>query len=162
MNAKDAIRAALKTNQNMMNMTINDMTDEDLLVRPVPGANHIAWQFGHLIMAEQSMVKALGGQPPALPAGFAEQHSKQTAAADGASNFATKAQYLDLFNKTREAALAAAEKMSDADLDKPVEGSMARIAPTLGVLASFPAVHAYMHMGQFSVVRRKLGKPVLF
>jgi uncharacterized damage-inducible protein DinB len=162
MNTKDTIFSALKGNQNMMNMALADLSDQDLLVRPVPNANHIAWQLGHLILAEQSMIKALGGTPPPLPAGFAEQHHKQMASSDSQEGFATKAQYLDLLSKTREATLAAAEKLSDADLDKPVEGPIARIAPKLGLLASFPATHAYLHMGQFSVVRRKLGKPVLF
>jgi hypothetical protein len=162
MNVKDTIRSALKGNQGMLSMTLADMTDQDLLVRPVPGANHIAWQLGHLILAEQRVMTMLGGTPPPLPAGFAEQHKKDTAAVEPPKGFATKTQYLELFNQTREATLDAAAKLSDVDLDKPVEGSMARIAPTLGSLASFPASHAYMHMGQFSVVRRKLGKPVLF
>jgi hypothetical protein len=162
MNVKDAIRGALKSNQGLMQMTLADLTDADLLVRPVAGANHIAWQLGHLIVAENRMLKALGGEGPALPAGFAEQHNKDTAALDPPKGFASKAQYLELFNKTREATLAAADRIADADLDKPTEGPVARVAPTLGALASFPASHAYMHMGQFSVVRRKLGKPVLF
>jgi DinB family protein len=161
MNVKDAIRSTLKSNLNMMSMTLADMSDQDLLVRPVPNANHIAWQLGHLIVGEHRMVAALGGTTPPLPAGFAEQHKKDMAAVDPPQGFATKEQYLDLLNKAREATLEAAAKLSEADLDKPVEGPMARIAPNLAALASFPAIHAYMHMGQFSVVRRKLGKPVL-
>jgi hypothetical protein len=39
---------------------------------------------------------------------------------------------------------------------------MAPFAPTLGALFVLVANHALMHGGQFSVVRRKLGKPVLF
>jgi hypothetical protein len=162
MHVKDAIRTTLTSNQNMLSMTLADLTDQDLLVRPVAGANHIAWQLGHLITAEQRMLTALGGTPPELPAGFAEQHKKDTAMVDPPKGFATKQQYLDLFNKTREATLAATAKLSDADLEKPVDGPVSKVAPTLGALASFPAAHCYMHMGQFSVVRRKLGKPVLF
>ncbi len=162
MNVKDAIRTSLKSGQNLMNMVLADLSDEDLLVRPVPGANHIAWQLGHLILAEQNMMKGIGGTPPALPAGFAEQHAKAMATVDPPKGFATKNVYVDLLNKTREATLEAAEKLPDSDLDKPVEGPMARIVPNLGALAMFPTSHALMHMGQFSVVRRKLGKPVLF
>ena len=39
---------------------------------------------------------------------------------------------------------------------------MAQFAPTLGSLFLLVSNHALMHGGQFSVVRRKLGKPVLF
>ena len=41
-------------------------------------------------------------------------------------------------------------------------GQMAKFAPKLGNLFLLQANHALMHGGQFSVVRRKLGKPVLF
>jgi hypothetical protein len=162
MNVKDAIQSALKTNKALMDMSLADLSDQDLLVRPVPGANHIAWQLGHLISAEQRMLKTLGGTPPALPAGFAEQHNKDTAGAEPPKGFATKAQYLDLFAQTRQATLDAVSKLSEADLDKPTEGPVSRVAPNLGSLGFFAGVHATMHMGQFSVVRRKLGKPVLF
>jgi uncharacterized damage-inducible protein DinB len=161
MHVKDTIRTTLKAGHNMLGMMIEDLSDQDLLVRPVPGANHIAWQLGHLIAAEHRLVSSLGGTPPPLPAGFVEQHKKDMAGIDPPKGFSTKAQYLELLSKAREASLEAAAKLSDADLDKPVEGPMARVAPNLGALASFAAIHAYMHMGQFSVVRRKLGKPVL-
>ena len=39
---------------------------------------------------------------------------------------------------------------------------MARLAPTLGALFFLMASHEMMHAGQFTVVRRQLGKPVLF
>jgi hypothetical protein len=38
---------------------------------------------------------------------------------------------------------------------------MARIAPTVGALFLLGANHELMHAGQFVVVRRKLGKPIL-
>jgi hypothetical protein len=81
---------------------------------------------------------------------------------DPPKGFATKAEYLSRFNKAREATLAILAKMSDADLDKPTQGNMAQFAPTLGALFLLEANHTMMHVGQFTVVRRKLGKPVLF
>ncbi len=39
---------------------------------------------------------------------------------------------------------------------------MARFAPTVGHLLLMLSNHDLMHAGQFSVLRRKLGKPVLF
>jgi uncharacterized damage-inducible protein DinB len=161
MDTKEAIRASLQGSQFLLKQLLGDLSDQDLLVRPVPGANHIAWQLGHLVLGEQTMIKALGGTPPAVPPGFAEQHGKEMANSESTQGFATKALYVELLDKMREASLATAEKLSDADLDKPVEGRMARVAPKFGVLAAFPATHALMHMGQISVVRRKLGKPVI-
>jgi hypothetical protein len=161
MNAKDAIRTALQSTQNMLPVYLNDLSDADLLVRPVPNANHIAWQLGHVISSEVRLGAQLpGAKYPELPAGFAERHTKETAATD--KGFGTKAEYLGLFTKVREATLASLAKMSDADLDKPTSGQMAQFAPTLGALVLLTANHVMMHVGQFTVVRRKLGKPILF
>src|SRR5262249_3702464 len=131
---------------------------------PVPNANHIAWQLGHLISAESALLKDYlpPGTYPELPAGFAERHNKSTASSDSAKAFGTKKEYLDLFNKFRSATVAALDKMDDKDLDKPTRGDMAKFAPTVGALLLLQSNHTLMHAGQFTVVRRKLGKPVLF
>jgi hypothetical protein len=147
----------------MLNWYLGDLSDADLLVRPVPAANHIAWQLGHLISAEKHLAGQVPGISfPELPAGFEEQHSKETAAQEPPKGFLSKGQYLELFSRMREATLAALGKMSDADLDRPTTGSMAQFAPTHGALLLAVSNHTLMHAGQFSVVRRKLGKPVLF
>ena len=163
MNAKDAIRTALTSTQNILTWYLADLSDADLLVRPAPGANHIAWQLGHLISSELQLGKTTPGAAyPDLPPGFPEQHNKAAAAGDSPTGFRTKEEYLGLFKKVREATLANLAKISDADLDKPTPGDMAKFAPTLGALFLLQSNHTMMHAGQFTVVRRKLGKPVLF
>jgi hypothetical protein len=163
MNAKDAIKTALTSTQNMLSMYLADLSDADLVVRPVPKANHIAWQLGHLIASEVRMGEVLPGAAyPELPAGFAERHNPAASSVDPPKGFGSKADYLGLFNKVREATLAVVAKIPDADLDKPTPGPMAKWAPTVGALLLLTANHTLMHVGQFTVVRRKLGKPVLF
>lgn len=162
MKAQDAIRHALISTKNMLGLFLSDLSDADLLVRPVPKANHIAWQLGHLIASEAGMGGGYlpAGTYPELPAGFVERHNKEASAKD--TGFATKAEYLDLFNRVRQATIDAVGKLSDADLDKPLTGRMAEMVPNVGGLLLLNADHVMMHAGQFTVVRRKLGKPVLF
>jgi hypothetical protein len=161
MNAKEAIRTTLKSTQSMLPMFLNDLSDADILVRPVPNANHIAWQLGHLIASETRLGKQLPGATyPEMPAGFAEKHNKTTASTD--EGFGTKAQYLELFNKVREATLANLDRITEADLDKPTTGDIARMVPNVGSVLLLTANHVMMHAGQFTVVRRKLGKPIVF
>jgi hypothetical protein len=164
MNASSAIQTTLASTQNIFNMYLADLSDADLLVRPVPGANHIAWQLGHLIAAE---VLLAGPQMPtveypALSAGFQEQYSKKGAGDDSPSHFLSKDEYVKMFNNVRDITKAAVAKLSEQDLDGPTTGSMAQFAPKVGDLLILVANHTLMHAGQFSVVRRKLGKPVLF
>jgi uncharacterized damage-inducible protein DinB len=164
MNARDVIQTALTSTRDLLTMYLSDLSDADLLVRPVPGANTIAWQLGHVIAAEPYLVRQALPEAayPELPAGFDKAYGKETAAADSPPGLKSKKEYLDLFNKMRSASLAAVAKLSDADLDRPTQGNMAKFAPTLGAMLVLVANHTLMHAGQFTAVRRKLGKPVLF
>ena len=161
MKATDVVKTALGASERMLQSFLSDLSDADLLVRPVPGANHTAWQLGHLIGGEVRILSENlpGVRYPELPAGFSRSASENTAATE--SGFCSKQQYLDLFQKVREATLAAVSKLSDADLDRPATGPLASFAPTLGDLLLLASNHSMMHVGQFTVVRRLLKKPYL-
>ena len=164
MKASQIIEGALDSTQFLTNHYLSDLSDADLVVRPLPGANHIAWQLGHVIASEVGMVRSQlpNAAYPELPPGFAEQHNQEMAGQDPPKGFLKKQQYVDLFNRVRETTKAAVAKMSDADLDRATTGNMAQFAPTLGAFLMLVSNHTLMHAGQFSVVRRKLGKPILF
>jgi hypothetical protein len=162
MKAKDAIQVAFDSTQHMLEWFVSDLSDADLLVRPVPGANHIAWQLGHLINAESGLIQTeFPNAPyPALPPGFAEAHSKETAKLD--TGFRPKAEYVEWSKKMRTATKVFLDTLDDADLNRKSTGRFAQVAPTHVHLFQLVANHTMMHAGQFTVVRRKLGKPVLF
>src|SRR5436309_10780251 len=83
MNAQEAIRTALKGTQHLVNEYLKDLFDADLLTRPVPAANHIAWQLGHFIATETKLADLSPAFAyPALPKGFAQQHGPETAKQD--------------------------------------------------------------------------------
>lgn len=157
----EVLRTIMATNDMVVNTLLSDLSDGDLLARPTPKANHIAWQLGHLMLSEIGIVRQIvpDATYPDLPPGFSELHDK--AGADKDQGFLTKAEYLDLYSKIRAATQAVLNRMSDADLDKPNEGRMKQWFPTWGGMMTLAANHPMMHAGQFGVVRRCLGKPVL-
>lgn len=160
MNAREAIKTVADMGDMVSLSYLEDLNDTDLLKRPCPGCNHINWQIGHLIASENEMVnKAVPGSMPALPAGFAEKYSKETATSDDASKFAKKDELLAIHKQQRAAALAALEKLSDDKLDSPTGFDF---APTFGSLFSLLGSHWLMHAGQWVVVRRQLGRKPLF
>src|SRR5438132_7333931 len=120
MNVKDAMKHSLKSTQNMLEMYLSDLSDADLLVRPVPGANHLAWQLGHLISSEVMMVKSQlpEARYPALPAGFDAVHATAAVANNGPDGFLSREQYRSLFDEVRSATMAVAEGLTDAELDR--------------------------------------------
>jgi hypothetical protein len=163
MQAKDALKLGLTSTQYFVSWFVGDLTDQELTVRPVPSANNIAWQLGHIIEGEAGLGSALPGAVyPELPASLKGQYGSKQATTGPAGGYLTKAQYLEWFNKLRAATIANVDKLSDADLDKPNTGPMAKFAPLYADLIVLLANHTLMHAGQFSVVRRALNKPILF
>jgi len=152
----------LNRNLEMVKMTVADFSDAEMLVRPVPSANHAAWQLGHLINSEAHMVNAIKPGSVPAPAGYSDKFTKETAKIDDPKFFPKKAELLDALAKVRTASIAWVKTLTSADMDRPGPERMKDFAPTAGHVAAMLPVHATMHMGQFQVIRRKLGRPVMF
>lgn len=162
MNAKQALRAAGDMSLFVLKAYLADLSDADLLVRPGPGCNHLAWQLGHLIASEANMVRGMASGPGCeLPAGFAEAHSKEACGVDDPSKFLSKQQYLDLFDQVRAASWKSLDALDEAALDQPSPEWIRSMFPTMGQYWTLIATHALMHAGQFAVVRRAIGKPIV-
>jgi len=161
MNAHDAIKLTIDSATMIGDSYLKDLSDAELLHRPAPGGNHINWQLGHLIASEHQLVKQAAPESARpLPAGFAEKYTRETAKLDDPKAFCSKEELLKAQKEQRAATLAAMSKLSDADFDKP---SGMDWAPTLGALYTAAAGgHWLMHVGQWAVVRRQLGRPPLF
>src|SRR3954470_15223884 len=160
MNAKDVLKINIDMGQFISLGYLEDLADQELLHRPAKGANHINWQLGHLIQSENEMMNiAITGCMPALPAGFAEKYTKDTATSDDASKFLKKDELLKIYEEQRAATLKALASATEADLDKPTGQSW---APTVASLFAMAGTHWVMHAGQWAVVRRQLGRPPLF
>lgn len=163
MTPQQAIKLCLDCSDMIVQMYLGDLTDADLLVRAVPGSNHIAWQLGHLITSEREFTEvAKPGVSPALPADFEKKHSKETANSDKPSDFLKKSEYLSLYQKQREATLKALDSLSASDLDKPGLEKHKEYVKNLGDMMSLQGSHWLMHAGQWAIVRRKLGRPPMF
>ena len=157
------LRESLELPAFIVNAFLADLTDDELLVRPADGMNHIAWQLGHLIFSENSHINEVAAsQMPPLPEGFAGQHSRATSEIDAPGSFRTKNEYVALMAGQRSATLMLLAGLSDDDLQQPSPESIRYLGPTVACVFSGIATHWMMHAGQWSVVRRKLGRPPLF
>lgn len=159
----EAVEANLKMASNVTKPLLSDLSDADLVVRPVPGANHIAWQLGHLITSEYWMISQVADQVEmAFPADWLEKHSKEAATSDDPAHFETKDRYLEVYDAQRQATLDVLKTLPGEQLSEPGPEALRVIVQTVGELFLFQAHHELMHTGQFTCIRRKLGKPVLF
>ena len=159
----DLLTSVLAANLEMLKGHIADFTDAEMLVRPVPTANHTAWQLGHLVGAETGMINAVApGAVPMPSPEFTARFTKETSKIDDAKAFPSKAEILDALSKCRTATIAWAKTLSEADLEKPTTERMKTFAPTIGHMLAMMPTHTAMHIGQIQVIRRKLGRPVMF
>lgn len=163
MNSREAIQVGLDMAEFVSLGYLEDLTEAEMLHRPAVGANHINWQVGHLIASEnQIMEAAIPGSMPALPSGFAEKYTKDTASINDPSKLLSKAELLKVYREQRVATLAALARLSDQDLDKPSPENIRSYAPHVAAAVSMQGSHWLMHAGQWAVVRRQLGRPPLF
>ena len=163
MNVKDALRAAIGHSKMVTEVLLADLSDTEILQRPVPNANHVAWQLGHMVLSFNYFGEAVQpGAMPKLPAGFAEQHSREASGTDDPSAFLVKNEYLRLLDEQRQAFLALLDGLPESRLGDDAPAEMQSYAPKIIDLLQMPATHELMHAGQFTVVRRKLAKPVAF
>lgn len=138
---------------------VGDLSDAELMDRPHADCNHLNWQIGHLICSEHALVSGMSpGAMPALPEGFAAKYAKEAAKSDDPSHFATKDELLRTYREQRDATLAVLAACSAEDLDAP---SGVDYAPTRGALLQMQGAHWLMHCGQWVIVRRQHGKPVV-
>jgi hypothetical protein len=162
MTINQLLASSLTGGPNMLGMTLGDFSDADMLVRPVPTANHAAWQLGHRVKAAHGMLSQVGAPLAPLPDGFKEKYTNDTCKSDDPAKFGTKAELLGMLTQINQSAAAWVKNLPAADFDKPGPEPMRQICPTVGDVLSLQAAHIGMHMGQFQVIRRKLGKPVMF
>jgi hypothetical protein len=160
MNSREALKLGLDSAEYIAMAYIQDLSDEDLMKRPHPACNHINWQLGHLISSEHQMTNdAVPNSMPALPAGFAEKYTKETAASNDPARFAKKEELLRVYREQRAGTLAVLQKIDDAALDRPTGLDYAQ---NVGAIFSLHGGHWLMHAGQWVIVRRALGRPALF
>ncbi len=149
---------------DLMGRLMAGLTDADLLVRPTPEANHMLWQLTHLTQSQVMLAGLVSPDAPvAVPAHFAEAGKKAAAASDDPATFPSRAEVMDVLDRAHAAIVAGVTKMSDADLSKPSPEPMRKMGPELAdILLMAGATHMALHVGQLQVLRRKLGKPIVF
>ncbi len=161
MRVHDALIDLLGTSRRVISTYLSDLSNKDLMVRPIEGAHHAAWQIGHLIISEREMMEGVqAGSGLALPKSFEEMHGEDNGDLKMES-CCSKVEYEELMSEQRSLTLALLADLSEHDLEQPAPDFMRSYASS--VLSVFVAIgsHEMMHAGQIAVIRRKLNKPVL-
>ena len=162
MGPKDVMRKSLDMSEFTLKAYLADLTDAELLLRPIDGMHPIALQLGHLINTERYVNELIKpGATPPLPEGFEKAHDIKNANLDDAG-FVSKETYLELMAAQRAVTRELIDAVTEADLDDTRDGKLPTWVPTVGDALALPGLHCLMHYGQFVAVRRALKKPIAF
>src|SRR4029453_5739329 len=97
MHAKQLIRENLELADTTTVMLLDGLSDAEMLLRTVPGANHVNWMLGQLVASENQMVGWVKpGVMPDLPTGFAEKYDAKRSQIDDATSWVGKDELLRL------------------------------------------------------------------
>lgn len=142
---------------------LGGLSDEECFRRPAEVTTHVAWQVGHLAMAEYGLClfRIRGRRPEDLDlmsSKFRKQFSRGSTPSSDRSIYPSAAEIREVFDRVHGQAMTELADCSEQDLDETIDEPYAVYNTKLGALF-FCAHHEMLHAGQIGLLRRLLGKP---
>ena len=133
----------------------------DWFRQPAEGVSHIAWQTGHLAMAEYRLaVERMRGRRPEDEAlisdAFLVQFGRDSVPNPDAAKYPSPADIRRKLDRVHEQALRELREVAEAELDQPPLKPHPLFSTKLGSLF-WCAQHEMVHAGQIGLLRRLLG-----
>lgn len=142
-------------NNGPLHRALDDITDEESMVRAGDGTSHIRWLAGHLTTVAHQLLKSLGGTYD-LPESFGAAFKTGQGSSDDSSAYPSMQEIRTHLFEVRDALKAHVSTVSDDILSiRNEEGSP---FPTKYHFALFLSEHDFYHVGQMVMIRRTLGR----
>ncbi len=140
---------------------LEDVRDADWFRQPEPGITHLAWQIGHLAMAEYGLClfRIRGRQPldtELMSSRFRKQFSRGSTPDPDPENNPAPSEILAVLERVHQQAMQEMPGYSEEQLSQSVDEPYAVYANNLGAIL-FCAHHEMLHAGQIGLLRRYLG-----
>ena len=138
----------------------------DWFQRPPGGVTHIAWQVGHLAVAEYflALVRIRGERPEdesLIPKAFQQPFERQSVPAFDPAKYPGAAEIRAVLDRVHSQTLRELRGLDDGELDQPVPKPHP-VAKTKWWSLLWCAHHEMVHAGQIGLLRRQLGHSPLW
>ncbi len=154
------IIGAMRFQKKLINMLVEDLSDDQMVLQQGTLKNHPAWQIGHLTDALVPVIEALKGEIPEGLSNTQNFGKGSTPSADKAV-YPPKEILLANYVKAHDVVAKQLVALTDEDLAKPAPAEFEvykKICPLLGNGISFKCItHENMHIGQLMTWRKALG-----
>ena len=157
--AGQQIAAARRYTQTLL----DGLDDADWFRHPPDSPTHIAWQVGHLAMAEYGLClfRIRGRRPEDLelmPSKFRKQFSRGSTPSPDPASYPPAVEIRRVFDTIHDQAMHEIRRFDPEELNEKIEEPYAVFDTKLGALF-FCAHHEMLHAGQIGLIRRLIGKP---
>jgi len=139
-----------------------DIEPADWFRQPSEGVTHLAWQVGHLAMAQYGLcLFRMRGRANAdlelMTSSFRKKYSKGTTPDPDPTKNPAPEEILGVFDHVYDQVMIELPTFGDAILDEPIDMPYAAVATKFGGLL-FCSHHEMIHAGQIGLLRRLIGK----
>ena len=139
-----------------------DIDSVDWFRQPVTGISHIAWQVGHIAMAQYGLcLFRIRGRADIdtdlMSSSFRKKFSKGTTPDPDPARNPSVEEIRGVFERVFEQSMVELPGVTEPNLDEPVDMPYTAVATKFGGLL-FCSHHEMLHAGQIGLLRRQLGK----
>jgi uncharacterized damage-inducible protein DinB len=158
---QDAVRQ-IEFARGYTKVSLEGLTDDDWYWSPQEMTTHIAWQVGHLAMAQYGltlfMQRGRAEIDSELMSGkFRKRFMKGTMPTRNREDYPEVAEILQVLDRVHDQMRTEIANFDGDHLDQPASAPHAAYATNLGSLL-FASKHEMMHAGQIGMLRRLMGK----
>jgi DinB family protein len=141
---------------------LSEIEEQDWFVMPPGCPTHVAWQVGHLAMAEYGLglFRQRGRaeiDTQLMSSSFRKQFARGSVPEADASKYPSPAEIRNVLDRVHAQVLKEAPSFTAESLKEPVEPPFAVEQTKLGALL-LCSHHEMVHAGQLGLLRRLLGK----
>ncbi|MEE2826238.1 MAG: DinB family protein [Planctomycetota bacterium] len=142
---------------------LDGLDDEQWFWTPELSVSHIAWQVGHLAMAQYGLTlfrqrgrSDIDGS--LIPNRFRKRVMKGTRPESDPEQYLPPGEILQVLHRVHEQMLLEIDQFDGPGLDEPLDQPYSGFATRYGSLL-FAANHEMLHAGQIGLLRRLMGMP---
>jgi hypothetical protein len=155
-------KAQIQSARDYMLSNLEGLETDDWFWMPEGGPSHIAWQVGHLAMAQYGLTlfrqRGRADIDTQLMSGkFRKRFMKGTTPNPDRENHPQPNEILEVLHRVNDQMNVEIDSFDGDQLDEPVEMPYA-VSPTRYGSLIFAGNHEMLHAGQIGMLRRMMGK----
>ncbi len=161
MSQKDNALASMRMARDYTNNLLVDVKEDEWFRMPTEGVTHLAWQMGHLAIAQYTLaIFRLRGTVPSdaelIPSAYAKLFGRSSVPDPDPAIYPPVDEIRARFNAVHARALEEIGRYTEEALAAPVETPHRLFTTKIGAITWAP-MHEMLHCGQIGLLKRLLG-----